>query len=82
MHNTCQIEIRDKVKNLRRLEAQRNEINAKGTWLLLALTMHIHIPVVRLLREELTLLSEPGSHVGEIAKLMGKSKALVKVCAP
>ena len=81
MHNTCQIEIRDKVKNLRRLEAQRNEINAKGTWLLLALTMHIHIPVVRLLREELTLLSEPGSHVGEIAKLMGKSKALVKVCA-
>ena len=82
MHNNLQIEIRDKVKNLRRLEAQRNEINAKGTWLLLALTMHIHIPVVRLLREELTLLSEPGSHVGEIAKLMGKSKALVKVCAP
>ena len=34
---------------------------------------------VRLLREELSLLSEPGSHVGEIAKLMGKSKALVKV---
>jgi 26S proteasome regulatory subunit T6 len=33
-----------------------------------------------LLREELSQLSEPGSHVGEVAKLMGKGKALVKVC--
>ena len=40
---------------------------------------HCLMHTVRLLREELSLLSEPGSHVGEIAKLMGKSKALVKV---
>lgn len=34
---------------------------------------------VRLLREELMLLQEPGSYVGEVVKLMGKTKALVKV---
>ncbi|KAJ1341602.1 hypothetical protein BSLG_003829 [Batrachochytrium salamandrivorans] len=50
-------------QNLRRLEAQRNQLNAK----------------VRLLREELQLLQEPGSYVGEVVKVMGKSKVLVKV---
>eukprot|EP00842_Homolaphlyctis_polyrhiza_P002319 jgi/Hompol1/3088/HPOL_003118-RA len=50
-------------QNLRRLEAQRNQLNAK----------------VRLLREELQMLQEPGSYVGEVVKLMGKNKALVKV---
>jgi ATP-dependent 26S proteasome regulatory subunit len=35
--------------------------------------------VVRLLREELQLLQEPGSYVGEVVKLMGKKKVLVKV---
>ncbi|OAJ44821.1 26S protease regulatory subunit 8, variant 1 [Batrachochytrium dendrobatidis JEL423] len=49
--------------NLRRLEAQRNQLNAK----------------VRLLREELQLLQEPGSYVGEVVKVMGKTKVLVKV---
>ena len=34
---------------------------------------------VRLLREELQLLQEPGSYVGEVIKLMGKQKVLVKV---
>lgn len=34
---------------------------------------------VRMLREELQLLQEPGSYVGEVAKVMGKSKVLVKV---
>lgn len=34
---------------------------------------------VRALREELQLLQEPGSHVGEIIKQMGKKKVLVKV---
>lgn len=34
---------------------------------------------VRMLREELQLLHEPGSYVGEVIKLMGKSKVLVKV---
>ena len=34
---------------------------------------------VRLLREELQLLHEPGSYVGEVVKIMGKNKVLVKV---
>ena len=51
-----------KTQNLRRLEAQRNNLNAR----------------VRLLREELQLLQEPGSYVGEVVKVMGKKKALVK----
>lgn len=55
--------VREKTQNLRRLEAQRNELNAK----------------VRLLREELQLLQEPGSFVGEVIKIMGKNKVLVKV---
>ena len=55
--------INDKTQNLRRLEAQRNQLNAK----------------VRRLREELQLLQEPGSYVGEVVKLMGKTKVLVKV---
>jgi len=55
--------INEKSLNLRRLEAQRNELNSR----------------VRLLREELQLLQEPGSYVGEVAKAMGKKKVLVKV---
>jgi 26S proteasome regulatory subunit T6 len=54
---------RERAQNLRRLEAQRNELNSK----------------VRLLREELQLLQEPGSYVGEVVKAMGKNKVLVKV---
>jgi hypothetical protein len=34
---------------------------------------------VRLLREELSLLQEPGSYVGEIVAIMGRQKVLVKV---
>lgn len=34
---------------------------------------------MRMLREELQLLQEPGSYVGEVVKVMGKSKVLVKV---
>ena len=34
---------------------------------------------VRMLREELQLLQEPGSYVGEVVKLMGKNKVLVKI---
>jgi len=58
-----QMEVADKVKDLRRLEAQRNELNAK----------------VRMLREELQLLQEQGSYVGEVVKPMDKKKVLVKV---
>ncbi|TCD60517.1 26S proteasome regulatory subunit 8 [Steccherinum ochraceum] len=59
----AEIEINQKTQNLRRLEAQRNALNAR----------------VRLLREELQLLHEPGSYVGEVVKPMGKNKVLVKV---
>ncbi|KAF5329142.1 hypothetical protein D9611_013220 [Ephemerocybe angulata] len=59
----AEILINQKTQNLRRLEAQRNALNAR----------------VRLLREELQLLHEPGSYVGEVIKVMGKSKVLVKV---
>ncbi|KAH9989217.1 26S proteasome regulatory complex ATPase RPT6 [Russula vinacea] len=55
--------INQKTQNLRRLEAQRNALNAR----------------VRLLKEELQLLHEPGSYVGEVVKIMGKNKVLVKV---
>ncbi|KAK4685802.1 26S proteasome regulatory subunit T6, partial [Tremellales sp. Uapishka_1] len=55
--------ITKKTQNLRRLEAQRNALNTR----------------VRLLREELQVLQEPGSYVGEIVKVMGKKKVLVKV---
>jgi 26S proteasome regulatory subunit T6 len=33
---------------------------------------------VRALREELQLLHEPGSYVGEVVKVMSKTKVLVK----
>jgi ATP-dependent 26S proteasome regulatory subunit len=32
-----------------------------------------------MLREESQLLQEPGSYVGEVVKVMGKNKVLVKV---
>jgi len=56
-------QVREKSQNLKRLQAQRNELNSK----------------VRLLREELQLLQEPGSYVGEVIKAMGKEKVLVKI---
>lgn len=34
---------------------------------------------MRMLREEIQLLQEPGSYVGEVVKVMGKTKVLVKV---
>lgn len=39
----------------------------------------ISLMAVRSLKEELQLLQEPGSYVGEVVKVMGKSKVLVKV---
>ena len=45
-------------------------------------TLSLNCATVRLLREELQLLQEPGSYVGEVVKLMGKTKVLVKVRVP
>jgi 26S proteasome regulatory subunit T6 len=53
----------EKKNNLRRLEAQRNEMNT----------------LVKNLKEELYLLLQPASQVGEVAKMMGKKKCLVKI---
>ena len=58
-----QVVVNSKAQNVRRLQAQRNELNAK----------------VRLLREELQLLQEQGSYVGEVIKPIDKKKVLVKV---
>jgi len=58
-----QMVVTEKVQNLRRLQAQRNQLNSK----------------VRLLREEIQLLQEQGSYVGEVIKPMDKKKVLVKV---
>ncbi|KAG8491625.1 hypothetical protein CXB51_014974 [Gossypium anomalum] len=58
-----QLNLRQKTHNLNRLEAQRNDLNSR----------------VRMLKEELQLLQEPGSYVGEVVKVMGKNKFLVKV---
>eukprot|EP01086_Lenisia_limosa_P011946 TRINITY_DN3893_c0_g1_i1.p1 TRINITY_DN3893_c0_g1~~TRINITY_DN3893_c0_g1_i1.p1 ORF type:complete len:389 (-),score=90.85 TRINITY_DN3893_c0_g1_i1:74-1240(-) len=56
-----EIVIHDKKTAIKSLEAQRNMINSD----------------VRLLREELTQVHQPPSHIGEIVKLMSKRKALV-----
>jgi 26S proteasome regulatory subunit T6 len=48
---------------VKRLQAQRNEMNSQ----------------VRALRDEIQLLQEPGSYVGEVVKVMGKDKCLCKV---
>ena len=58
-----QLLVSTKTQNLRRLEAQRNDLNAK----------------VRKLREELALLQESSSHVGEVIRPLSKDKVLVKI---
>ncbi len=63
MIQETEIKINQRTENLRRLEAQRNALNSN----------------VRSLKDELKLLQEPGSYVGEVVKVMGKGKVLVKV---
>ncbi|KAI6218929.1 Protein F56F11.4, isoform a [Aphelenchoides besseyi] len=58
-----QQQLGEKAQNVRRLQAQRNELNSK----------------VRALKEELMQLHEQGSYVGEVSKAMDKKKVLVKV---
>ena len=55
--------LQTKLGSLRRLQAQRNELNDS----------------VRALKDELLLLQESGSHVGEVIKALSKTKLLVKV---
>jgi len=55
--------IKERQKNLRRLEAQRNELNNR----------------VRSLRDELMQLQESAGHIGEVIKVLGKNRVLVKV---
>jgi 26S proteasome regulatory subunit T6 len=58
-----ELKINEKKSNLRRLEAQRNEMNN----------------LVKNLKEELYLLLQPASQIGEVSKMMGKKKCLVKI---
>ena len=58
-----ELQIRTKTENLRRLEAQRNALNER----------------VRFIKDELRLLQEPGSYVGEVVKVISDKKVLVKV---
>lgn len=55
--------VSEKQVTIRRLEAQRGELNTK----------------VKNLRNELQKLLEPASYVGEVVKAMGNGKALVKI---
>jgi len=57
------VKIRDAQENLRRLEAQRNDLNTK----------------VRKVRNELRTLLTPGSYIGDVVKQMGKDKFLVRI---
>jgi len=59
----ARIEIHDRTQDARRLQAQRNDLNAQ----------------VRRLRDELSKLQESGSYIGEVVKVMGKNRVLVKV---
>jgi len=63
LDDDCNIGVGKVTRNLKRLQAQRNELNAQ----------------VRELKEELRLLHEPGSYVGEVIKVMSTKKILVKV---
>ncbi|CEG82562.1 Putative Genomic scaffold, msy_sf_8 [Rhizopus microsporus] len=74
----CELILNEKTQDLRRLEAQRNALNAKGI-INLGISLFLPLLLVRLLKEELQLLQEPGSYVGEVVKVMGKKKVLVKV---
>lgn len=72
--------IKTKQSNLKRLEAQRNELNTKGSsFLLFSYRIIKYCCKVRKLREEIQLLQEPGSYVGRVVKVMGRKKVLVKV---
>ncbi|CAD8179294.1 unnamed protein product [Paramecium octaurelia] len=55
--------IAEKQANVKRQEAQRNELNS----------------LVRQVKEELQALQEPHSYVGDVVKQMGKDKVLVKL---
>eukprot|EP00033_Pygsuia_biforma_P002242 GCRY01002483.1.p1 GENE.GCRY01002483.1~~GCRY01002483.1.p1 ORF type:complete len:431 (-),score=71.51 GCRY01002483.1:79-1278(-) len=58
-----ELNLAEKNQNLQRLQAQRNELNAQ----------------VRLLKEEITELQQPASSIGEVVKVIGKKKVLVKI---
>ena len=61
---SCSLQtVQERQADLQRLKARRNELNAQ----------------VRMLREELYHLQEPGSYVGEVVKAMGQKKILVKI---
>ena len=56
-------ELSEKLEDMKRLDAQRNKMNMQ----------------IRLLREEQRLLLESPSKIGQVVKVMGKQKVMVKI---
>jgi 26S proteasome regulatory subunit T6 len=73
-----EIILHEKTTNLRRLEAQRNELNARGSLCCCPIEL-LFLVSVRRLKDEVVVLQEPGAYVGEVIKVMGKTRVLVKV---
>ncbi|KAK3031124.1 hypothetical protein RJ639_035122 [Escallonia herrerae] len=79
-----QLQVRNKSHNLNRLEAQRNELNSRVDYwkrfnnLTVGKRKNGSLTVIASMSVG-NLLQEPGSYVGEVVKVMGKSKVLVKV---
>lgn len=57
------------------------KIVLRRLWLFYFVILFLFCFLVRLLREELQLLQEQGSYVGEVVRAMDKKKVLVKVKA-
>lgn len=72
-----EIVLHERGQDLLRLEAQRNDLNQKGTFFSTWISNIVFI--VRKLRDEIMLLQEPASYIGEVVKMMSKNKVLVKV---
>jgi len=72
--------LRDEQKNFARLEAQTDALNKQGLHCYLHLDQTHPPNTVREMKEEIGFLLEYSSYVGEVIKVMGKGRALVKAC--
>lgn len=79
--------IDSKKLDIRRLHAQRNELNSKGKLIFFKtyfnyvniLNLIMLMILVKELKDELQYLLESNSYVGEVIKVMGRNKVLVKL---
>lgn len=79
--DATEIILQDRLHDLRRQEAQRNELNSTGLHPIgsIVIIRFLMVLAVRLLKDEIYRLQEPASQVGEVVKSMGKTQVLVKV---